>query len=504
MMLTLAGCSPATRPADVRSAAGGKADDPGATATATRPDVIYLAIPDRFFNGDSSNDQLGLPGCFDPSDPQKFHGGDWTGLRQKLGYLQELGADTLWITPAYKQATGPAGRCGYHGYWADFTDPDDAAVEPTLGTADELAGLAGDLHAAGMRLVLDMVVNHAGDGARIFGQHPDWFHDPSTCQGIIQCPYRDGVHDFAQEQPEVASYLSALSAGWVSRLGVDGIRMDTARYVLPSYFQNSWVPAVRAQDSGLFLVAEVFSTTASDLTPYLNAGFDAAFGFPVQSVITSVFAHGAQLDKLADAVATERKLYPSKTIVHMIDNHDLPRFVNQPGFGVPEDEIRRRLHLALTAIFTLPGVPQLYMGDELGMYGGDDPDNRRDIPDWAWSSDGRSGTHAGVALPNSQLTFALVQKLAALRPLFRADDYRELWRPNGGADVYAFERGDVITILNGGDWPSGHISMSAPFADGTIFDEKSAQGAPSTLTVSGGHIAFEMPGKTAGVYVRRQ
>ncbi len=501
--LTLAaGCAPAPHPVDSSSAAAsGKADT--AVAAGARPDVIYLAMPDRFFNGDTSNDQLGLAGCFDPADPQKFHGGDWTGLRQKLGYLRELGVDTLWITPAYKQATGPTGKCGYHGYWADFTDPDDGAVEPKLGTADDLIGLAGDLHSAGMRLVLDMVVNHAGDGARIFAEHPDWFHDPATCSGPVECPYRAGIHDFAQEKPEVASYLSALGAGWVTRLGIDGIRMDTALYVPPAYFQDSFVPAVRQAHAGLFLVAEVFSGNAADLSPYLSAGFDAAFGFPLQGVLVDVFAHGAPLDRLADAVATERKLFADKTIVHFVDNHDLARFVNQPGFGVAEDEIRRRLHLALAAAFTVPGVPQLYMGDELAMYGGNDPDNRRDLPDWTWTAEGRAGTHSGVALPNSQLTFSFVQKLIALRPKLRSDDYRELWRPNGGADVYAFARGNVIVILNGGDWSSGVISLSAPLPDGTILDEQLASGAPSTLTVTGGRLAFELPGKTAAIYVSR-
>ena len=217
-----------------------------------------------------------------------------------------------------------------------------------------------------MRLVLDMVVNHSGIGARIDTQHPDWFHDATNCHSAIECPYRAGIHDFAQEKPEVADYLSRLSAGWVSRLGLDGIRMDTALYVAPSYFQNSWVPAVRQAHGGLFLVAEVFSEQPRDLSPYLNAGFDAAFGFPMRKALLDVFAHGAPLDELADAVATERSLYGDKTIVHMLDNHDVPRFVNEPGFGVPEDEIRRRYHLALAAIFTLAGRAAALYGRRAG------------------------------------------------------------------------------------------------------------------------------------------
>src|SRR4051794_25077515 len=115
--MMLAACAPAT-PSNPIGPVGGKADGFGETV---RPGLIYLALPDRFSDGDPANNRR----CFDRNDPQKFHGGDWAGLRQKLGYLQELGVDTLWITPAYLQSSGPPGRCGYHGYWADFTDPDD-------------------------------------------------------------------------------------------------------------------------------------------------------------------------------------------------------------------------------------------------------------------------------------------------------------------------------------------------------------------------------------------
>jgi glycosidase len=488
-LIFILGCAPP--PVGRNENPTGKADGFGAPA---RPDFIYLAMTDRFFDGAANHGG----DCFDPADPQKFHGGDFAGLRQKLDYLQELGADTLWITPAYRQASGPPGRCGYHGYWADFTDPDDAAVEENLGTPEELSGLAADLHDRGMKLVLDMVVNHAGDGARIFAEHPGWFHDATNCRTVVDCPYRAGIHDFAQEKPEVADYLTRLSAGWASRYAIDGVRMDTARYVAPDYFRSSFVPALR-ELRPLFLVAEVFSEEPRDLVPYLDAGFDSAFAFPLRRALVDVFAHGAQLDELAEAVATERRLYGDKLLVHFIDNHDVKRFVNEPGFGVPEDEIRRRLHLALVAIFTLPGVPQLYMGDELGLYGGDDPQNRLDMPEWAWSS--RSGAHDG-AVPDAQQTFALVQNLASLRPLLRHDDYRELWRPNGGADVFAFQRRDLIIALNGGDWTSGRLRMAVPLADGTVLDEVLRGGAP--LTVSGGRVTVELAGKSAAIYLIRR
>ena len=92
--------------------------------------VIYLAMPDRFTNADPSNDSLGAVDCFAPTDPRRFHGGDLQGVRSRLDYLRALGATALWITPVYKQiARRPSGSCGYHGYWPDFSAPDDRAIQ---------------------------------------------------------------------------------------------------------------------------------------------------------------------------------------------------------------------------------------------------------------------------------------------------------------------------------------------------------------------------------------
>ena len=364
-----------------------------------RSQVFYLVIPDRFRDGDSSNNNA--THCFTPTDPKRFHGGDLEGLRQNLGYIRDLGATAIWITPPNRQA-GPSGQCGYHGYWIDYTDPDDDAIEPELGTPDDLVHLTTDMHAANMRFVLDMVVNHAGDTARLPTEHGDWFHDPQTCAHLgpaqVYCPL-DNHPDFKQERADVAAYLSALERHAVTRYAVDGIRMDTAKHVSSAYFHDSFFPAVRAAQPNLFAVAEIFEQgSTATFVPYLNAGFDSAFHYPLYAALVDSIGHGGSTDRIAqtiaDGIATvgaDRAL----DLVLFIDNHDVPRFANQPGFGVPEDEIRRRVLLGLDLIFTLPGIPELYYGDELGMYGGGDPDNRRDLPAWAGDPAARAQPHPG-------------------------------------------------------------------------------------------------------------
>lgn len=493
-------------------------DDAGPTTLPPRDDwsrqVIYLALVDRFANGSTANDALGLPGCFDPSDPQKWHGGDFVGMRGKLGYLGELGVGALWVTPAAQQAAGPTGKCGYHGYWADYADPDDGAVEPRLGTPAELTALVGAVHDAGMAFILDMVVNHPGDHARVVTQHPDWFHDPATCAQLgdpaIYCPYRAGISDFAQEKPAVASYLSSLSAGWTQRYAIDGIRMDTAKYVLPSYFHDSWVPAVRAVRP-LFLVAEVFDETVAHLKPYLDAGFDATFNFPLRGALVAAVGHAGSMDLVATVLADEQTMLGAdraRTLVNMIDNHDTQRFTNEPGAGVANDEIRARLQLALAVDFFAPGIPQLYAGDELGLFGGNDPDNRRDMPAWAWTAAGRATAMPPEALPNAQRMFAYVQSLIAIRRAHAAlavGDYVELWRPNGSTtqNVLAFGRAaageELLFVANNGSAAATvTLALHGRVADGVTLADLLG-GAPD-VTTANGTLAVTLPGKAAALY----
>jgi glycosidase len=388
LALAIVACGSDAAPGDAPPLVATSASPQTAAAAAGwRAQVLYLVMPDRFRNGDPSNDEAGSPQCHDANDPQRFHGGDLEDLRKNLAYVRDVGATAIWVTPLYRQiARLPNGHCGYHGYWADYVEPYDDALEPKLGNASDLKSLIADMHASGMRLVLDMVVNHTGDTARLPQQHPAWFHTAGTCRGLgdptIFCPL-DGHPDFKQEDGNVAAYLSDVAARWTSNYGIDGIRMDTAKHVLPAYFSSSFFPAVRGARADLFAVAEAFDDGSIEPgARYVKAGFDSAFHFPLRRALVDAVAKGGTIDRVATAVeAGIAKLGMDRALdlVIFADNHDVPRFANEPGLGVSEDEIRRRSLLALDLVFTLPGIPQLYQGDEIGQYGGGDPDNRRDL-----------------------------------------------------------------------------------------------------------------------------
>lgn len=498
--------------------AGTPATDAGATSS-WRQRVIYLVMPDRFFNGDPSNDQAGVPNCFDRADPRRFHGGDFAGLRAKLPYLRELGVTALWMTPANLQ-TGrtSGGSCGYHGYWADLALPDDGAVEPKLGTSAELRALVSDAHQANMSFILDLVVNHTGSSARLKTQRPTWFHDPATCGSLgdrtVTCPLGN-LPDLAQEQPDVAQYLDTLSESWVREYGVDGIRMDTAKHVPRSYFRDRWFPAIRAVRPDLFTVAEVYlEGSAGDLKPFLDSGFSSTFNFPLRRALVNSLARGGSVDEIADVVRDDVStlgLARTLELTSFIDNHDVPRFVSIVS-GVPEDETQRRYTLALTALFTLPGIPQLYAGNEVGQYGGGDPDNRRDLPAWAFDAATRAVRHQGEAVPRPGDVFTRVQTLATLRtttPALFDGEYTELWRQNGAANpnVFAFGRraGDsqVIVVLNNSA-QSATVDMQAPgWAVTTARYEDVLHDGASALSFAGRRIRLTLPARSSAVYVRR-
>jgi glycosidase len=487
---------------------------PAPAGTKWRREVLYLALTDRIRNGDPSNDNA--TGCADPTNPKRFHGGDLAGLRQHLPYLADLGVTALWITPPNLQ-NGPDRCGGYHGYWIDYSEPPDDALEPELGTPATLAALADDLHANNMHLVLDMVVNHAGDHARITQQHPDWFHSEATCASLgstqVYCPL-DRHPDFSQEQSVVASYLSAYAARAVTRYHLDGIRMDTAKHVPAAYFHDSFLPAVRAARDNLFVVAEIFEPgSTATFVPYLAAGFDSAVHFPLYAALRDGVGRSSSIDLVADAIADGiQRLGADRALdlVLFVDNHDVPRFANVPGWGVPEDEIRRREMLAFDLIFTLPGIPQLYYGDEIGMYGGGDPDNRRDFPAWATDPAQRAQRHAGVAIAGSDVLYRRIQKLIALRktvPALADGAYKELWRQNGAGNpnVFAFSRGSDagvrIVIANNGAARSGTMRIPVHgIADGAQLVDELGDGAPPQVTISGGKLVVDLPPRGAAMY----
>ncbi len=400
-------------------------------------DVIYLIMPDRFENGDKSNDDPeGSRGLFDPADPHRYHGGDLQGIINRLPYLKSLGVTTLWLTPVYDntntpnsaQAVGGKPIADYHGYGA----VEYYGVEEHFGNMALLKKLVDDAHAVGLKVIQDQVANHVGPTHPWVkdSPKPTWFHgtpadhpnetwqiwnlqDAHSAEALKRT-VTDGwfvniLPDMDQEDEDVARYEIQNALWWVGMTGFDGIRQDTLPYV-PRTFWHDWSAALHAQYPNLRMVGEVFDSNpvvssyfqGGAVRDGVDSGVDSVFDFPTYFAIRDVFAHGKDIDGLAKILAEDR-LYPNASaLVPFEGNHDVKRFMSEDGATA------EGLKLAFAYLLTTRGTPEIYYGDEIGMKGGDDPDNRQDFP---------AGDHSESDM------FQYVQKLlhirAQLEPLRR-------------------------------------------------------------------------------------
>src|SRR5580704_17181573 len=489
----------------------------------TRNDVIYLIMPDRFADGDPSNDRPAgaAPGTTDRSSPHAYHGGDLKGIQQHLPYLKDLGVTTLWLTPLYQNDDATS---DYHGYGA----VDEYDVEDHFGSMQDFQNLVTAAHQLGMKVLLDMVPNHVGPNHPWADSQPtpDWLHgtpahhinnsdynfapvsDPHAvpAEYIVALDgwFADKLPDLAQENPLVASYLLQNALWWTESSGIDGFRIDTFPYV-PRSFWAYYHQGLFARYPNFFTVGEV-SDTDPTVTSYWaggQTGFDGIdtklttpFDFPMYQAILEVVAHAESAKKIVTVLRQDRFYPHPELLVTFIDNHDKPRFLTEAGGS------RDKLKLALSLLATTRGIPQLYYGDEIGMAGGQDPDNRRDFPGGFPGDSNDAFTQIGRT-PEQQDVFAHTQSLLKLRhehPALRtgtqkhvavADKYYAFARETAGERLLIiFHHADVSETLN------------LDLAGTSIADAKSLTSifGPSTAQLQDGHLNLKLAPYSLTVY----
>ena len=450
---TLSGKTAMTLPLQSRSSTAGKfegfSDD----------DVIYLIMPDRFADGDPSNNEpAGAPGSYDRANPRAHHGGDLQGIRDHLDYLRELGVTTIWLTPIVEN--DPASPQDYHGYGA----VDEYAVERHFGTLKDLQGLVHEAHEKNLKVILDFVPNHVGPHHPwVAGPpEPDWFHGTrehhSTSNGDFQfladphAPpryWRDVVDgwfagilpDLNQENPDVAQYFIENALWWAEETGIDGYRLDTFPYVSRPFW-SQWHSALRAVYSRMTTVGEVFNSDPVITSFFVGGhkGFDGidtgvttVFDFPLFDALRGVLSDGASMQTIVDVLSRDRLFPHPDLLVPFLGNHDVPRLASLPGMSDAKSK------LAFSLLLTMRGIPEIYYGDEIGMTGGGDPDNRRDFPG-GFPGDKQTAFVESGRTPEQQELFARVQRLLALRRDHAALRRGQLWNIFWNKTVYAFAR----------------------------------------------------------------
>jgi glycosidase len=363
-----------------------------------------------------------------PVDAGARAGGTLDGVRAAIedGRLARLGVTTLWLSPVVRNPEGRwpsrAGRDveAYHGYWP--SSPRE--VEPRLGGEAALDALVAAAHARGIRVVLDVVPNHVHRDHPYWRQHrrelvgdASWFNDgPTACvcgsspscgwgERLLDCWFEPYLADVDWTQPEAAAAMVDDVAWWVERFDLDGVRIDAVP-MMPRSASRAIVRALRSQaarpDGDLLILGENYTGEGDGGRASLRAflgreldGLGSTFDFPLLWATRRVLGRGE-----GDLVALEAEVAAGEVafagsgaaIARLIDNHDTPRFLADvtgdalvdPWTAAPPQPTDpapyARQLLALAFVMTLPGVPVLYYGDEIGMTGANDPDSRRVMP----------------------------------------------------------------------------------------------------------------------------
>ena len=362
--------------------------------------VIYFAVTDRFFDGDTSNNDAYKVGDYDTSDKggSSYHGGDFAGLNEKLDYLKDLGVNTIWITPIVENITDDQPDAetgmdtyGYHGYWAsDFTK-----LNKHLGTEEEFAALIEAAHSRGMKLMVDVVLNHAGyDTENYFnsilkdkdGNAIKMLRDSSnTVTDDDKLDGLDGLPDFVTEDPEVRNQLIEWQTDWMKKFDIDYYRVDTVKHVDSttwSAFKNS----LTKENPDFKMIGEYsgagYANTAGELgTGSMDALLDFDFNDFAQNFV------GGKISTVENSLLKRNgALNNTATMGNFLNSHDENTLqytlVDKSGFS--EEEAYNLMKVAATLQITAKGQPVIYYGDELGQAGANNwpyQTNRRDF-DW--------------------------------------------------------------------------------------------------------------------------
>ena len=495
--------------------------------TATTPDwvqdaIFYQIFPDRFAKSER-NPARNLP--FEPWDtpptPHGFKGGDLYGIAEKLDYLKDLGITALYLNPIFASASNHR----YHAF-------DYYTVDPLLGGNDAFRFLLDMAHKKNIRIVLDGVFNHASRGLWQFhhvlecgndSPYRDWFFfDPDRLSrrkhwgaypgtgelnalqngedSIKAIGYRGWWHlpalpKFNTNTPDVREFLFDVAEYWI-KFGIDGWRLDVATEIDDDSFWQEFRQRVRKINPEAYIVAEIWHEAQRWLQ---GDQFDAQMNYEVTKPMLAFFAgkhldkrvlhqqsnyhgihHGIDAHEFANRIDHNLGLYKQDITyaqLNLLDSHDTPRFLSCVGGN------KDSLKLASLFMFTYPGAPCIYYGNEIGMDGEHDPDCRKSFP-WdenKWDRDLLGYTKEIVELRKKN-------------PALRRGDFKRLWSDHG---VYAFSRTfegkTFVVALNTAESPQQiHVTYDANKSPRPVF------GDASDISVDG-RLTFTLPARSGVV-----
>ncbi|MTI49207.1 MAG: alpha-glycosidase [Firmicutes bacterium] len=340
--------------------------------------VFYQIFPERFYNGDKTNDPEDITEWGIEPKSNSFYGGDLKGIIEKLDYLEELGINAIYLTPIFEANTN-------HKY--DTTNY--LKVDPHFGDLDTLKELVSNCHEKGIKVILDAVFNHCGFDFKHFqdvlkkgkeSRYFNWFHINKTPIDVSSPSYDafafvPNMPKLNTENPEVKKYLLNVATYWIKEADIDGWRLDVANEVDHGFWRE-FREAVKAVKSDVYIIGEIWH----DSLPWLMGDqFDAIMNYPVTRACTEFFAYdNIDSEEFKDQINNtimRNTRQVNNVMFNLLDSHDTSRFLTKCNEDI------RKLKLASVFQLTYVGAPCIYYGTEIGITGGEDPDCRKTM-DW--------------------------------------------------------------------------------------------------------------------------
>ncbi|MEO1438289.1 MAG: alpha-amylase family glycosyl hydrolase, partial [Bacteroidota bacterium] len=376
--------------------------------------VMYFPLVDRFNNGDPSNDDpVGDERLLPLTD---YMGGDLKGITKKIqdGYFKQLGINTIWLSPitqnplsAFQEYIEPQRFfSGYHGYWPILS----SKVDHRFGTEADLKELVDVAHENGMNVLLDYICNHVHEQHPMIQNNPDWateFMLPDGRRNLrlwdeqrLTTWFDTFLPSLDLADSEVIDVQSDSALYWVKEFGLDGYRQDASKHV-PLEFWRTLTRKLKdkviiPQNRPIYQIGETYATNELIKT-YISSGLlDAQFDFNLSGAAgRAIIQDENSLERVAAAMRSTKEIFGSHhSMGNLTGNHDQPRFMAYAGGDLQYDEDSReagfnrkivvkdehgyqKLQTMTAFLMTIPGIPVIYYGDEIGMVGANDPDNRR-------------------------------------------------------------------------------------------------------------------------------
>lgn len=344
--------------------------------------IFYQIFPDRFYNGDKSNDPEKCDKWGDEPTRLNFMGGDLKGIKKKLEYLGELGINALYLNPIFKSPSN-------HKY----DTIDYFTIDPHFGTLEDLKNLVKKCHYSGMKIILDGVFNHCGyyfpqfqdvlkNGE--FSKYKDWFYIDSFPVDEKKLNYETiGYFGLMPKlrlgNPEVRSYFLDVASYWIKEAGIDGWRLDVADEADYTFWYE-FRKRVKTLNSDSFILAETWRENRDMLR---GDQMDSVMNYPIKDAIVDYFARGCinsmEFDSRINKNIGVHAKPAQDALFNLLDCHDTARFLTLCGGNTG------KMCAAIAFQFCYMGIPVIYYGDEIGMEGETDPGCRKTM-EWSKES----------------------------------------------------------------------------------------------------------------------